>query len=128
MDEQEERIQQLELELKKVKDRLASEQADRLRLWPRVEASDKYLGLLKRATEIIRICRPILAAVELKKTDLLLADIAETLRIRTPQVATLETIQRRYENQPCAACGRSEGATHVPGAPFKRCNLCGYAG
>lgn len=128
MSEAKERERQLEAELAQIRERLKSEQAERLRLWPKAEASDTYLRLLQRATEIIRTCRPILVGVELKKTDLLLADTAEALRIRMPQVATPGSIKRRYENQPCAACGASKGATHVVGAPFKRCDVCGYAG
>lgn len=126
MDEQEERqerVRQLEMELSVVRARLKSEQAERLKLWPRAELADTCIALVKRTRGALQRHRKNLVASELITVDLLLTDIARVLvLIDCPDERVI------YQNQPCFACGAEAGALESPGGRSLRCNSCGYAG
>jgi hypothetical protein len=126
MDEQRERERQLEVQLNVLRERLKSEQADRLELWPKAELADAFIQLTKRARDSLQTHRKNLVGVELRRVDLLLGDVARVMRL-------VDDVEEKmlYQNQPCFACGATLGAMESPGPSggrYRRCNSCGYAG
>lgn len=123
MAQNDDHVNRLEMELGVVRTRLKAEQAERLQLWPKAELADKYLVLLRRSRDVVRRMRKSLVGAELKTADLLLADIARLI-----DVVSGRDERSKQGNQPCFACGATEGATTSREGPYARCNVCGYAG
>jgi hypothetical protein len=123
MDEQKERIHQLEMQLSVLRERLKTEQADRLALWPKAQLADTCLALVKRCRSALQSKRKVVVGVELRQVDLLLTDLA-----RVMHVIECPKDHDAYRNQPCYACGATDGATEAPEGRYLRCNSCGYAG
>lgn len=119
----EQQIENLQLELNAIRARLKEVHAERLQLWPKAQLADTYLSLLRRARDTLQKHRKSMAGVQLRAVDLLLTDIARAVRL-------VDTVEESVaiENQPCFACGATQGATQAPEGRFKRCNACGYAG